>query len=390
MIQPFDFYNPTHIVFGPERLNELDSLIPQEARVLILFGGESARRFGTIDKVREGLGKRTVLEFAGVEANPTYETLMKAVAVVKDEKIDFLLAVGGGSVIDGTKFVAAAAEFDGDPIDMFGGGIGKQLPIHSALPFGSVLTLPATASEMNAGSVITFVEKGAKLGFGSAHTFPKFSFLDPTLTYTLPKRQLANGIVDAFVHIFEQYMTYDAGALVTDRFSEGLLQTLIEIGPRVVNDSEPDYNDRANFMWAATNALNGVLRPGVPQDWATHMIGHEITNLFHIDHARTLAAILPAMLTVRKTQKQSKLLQYGERVWGITTGTDDERITAAIDKTAAFLESLEVPTSLSAYDLTAKDVDALVANLIAHDQVKLSEHGDLTPEISREILLASL
>lgn len=171
MIQPFDFYNPTHIVFGPERLNELDSLIPQEARVLILFGGESARRFGTIDKVREGLGKRTVLEFAGVEANPTYETLMKAVAVVKDEKIDFLLAVGGGSVIDGTKFVAAAAEFDGDPIDMFGGGIGKQLPIHSALPFGSVLTLPATASEMNAGSVITFVEKGAKLGFGSAHTF---------------------------------------------------------------------------------------------------------------------------------------------------------------------------------------------------------------------------
>ncbi|EUJ42099.1 iron-containing alcohol dehydrogenase [Brochothrix campestris] len=389
-MQPFDFYNPTHIVFGPERLDELNTLVPTDARVLVLFGGESARRFGTIDKVKTGLGARTVFEFAGVEANPTFETLMKAVALVKANGIDFLLAVGGGSVIDGTKFVAAAAEFAGDPIDLFGGGIGQQLPTQSALPYGTVLTLPATASEMNNGSVITFVAKKAKLSFKSPHTFPQFSFLDPTLTYTLPKRQLANGIVDAFVHVFEQYMTYDTGALVTDRFAEGLLQTLIEIGPNIVNNETPDYNERANFMWAATNALNGVLRVGVPQDWATHMIGHEITNLYHIDHARTLAAILPAMLRVRRSQKEAKLLQYAERVLGITTGTTEERIEAAIIQTAVFFESIGVPTSLAAYELGEADVEAIVANLEAHQLVRLSEHGDVTPAVSRDILLASL
>lgn len=348
------------------------------------------RHFGTIAKVKAGLGARVVFEFAGVEANPTFETLMKAVAQVKEQHIDFLLAVGGGSVIDGTKFVAAAAEFAGDPIDLFGGGIGKQLPTQSALPYGTVLTLPATASEMNNGSVITFVEKKAKLSFKSPHTFPQFSFLDPTLTYTSPKRQLANGIVDAFVHIFEQYMTFDTGAFVTDRFAEGLLQTLIEIGPNVVNNETPDYNERANFMWAATNALNGVLRVGVPQDWATHMIGHEITNLYHIDHARTLAAILPAMLRVRRAQKEAKLLQYAERVLGITTGTTEERIEAAIIQTSVFFESIGVPTSLAAYELGEADVEAIVANLEAHQLVNLSEHGDVTPAVSRAILLASL
>jgi len=299
----------------------------------------------------------------------------------------FILAVGGGSVLDAAKFIAAAVPFEGDTWDILLKG-GRN--IDKALPFGTVLTLPATGSEMNNGSVITRRDIGAKLAFRSRHLFPVFSVLDPTKTYTLPVKQLANGVVDAFVHTVEQYLTYPVNAPVQDRFAEGLLQTLIEIGPRLLAAPEPVYDDRANLMWTATLALNGLIGAGVPQDWATHMIGHELTAQHNIDHARTLAIVLPALLNERRVQKRDKLLQYGARVWGITSGTIDERITAAIDQTRDFFERMGIPTHLSAYGLGADAIDLLVAQLEAHGMTKLSEHGDLTIDVSRRILEAAL
>ncbi|MDT1959213.1 iron-containing alcohol dehydrogenase [Carnobacterium divergens] len=389
-ISNFNFYNPTEIVFGKNRIPELDRLVPKNKKVLILYGGGSVVRFGTLDKVKEALPNRTIGEFGGIEANPTYETLMKAVELVKADNYEFLLAVGGGSVIDGTKFIAAGAIFDGDPIDIFGAGIGKGLPVTKSLPFGTVLTLPATGSEMNNGAVVTFVEKKAKLSFGSPFSFPKFSILEPELTYTLPTRQLANGVIDSFVHIMEQYLTYPVGGMVQDRFSEGLLQTLIEIGPKVIDEKNHDYNLRANFMWTATNALNRILAPGVPQDWASHSLGHEITALYHIDHARTLAIVLPSLMEIRQHEKREKLIQYAERVWHITDATEDEKIQLAISKTRAFFEQLGAPTHFKEYDLGEEVVEPLVAQLEKHQLTAISERRDQTLEISRRIYLNAL
>jgi NADP-dependent alcohol dehydrogenase len=381
----FNYYNPTHIVFGEGRIAELSTLVPATARVLILFGGESARKTGTLAEVHAALGTRVVFEFAGIEPNPSFETLMRAVEQVKLNQVDFLLAVGGGSVIDGTKFVAAATLIDGDPTEIlfkFGS------TIRQAMPFGCVLTLPATGSEMNNGGVVTIKAQGAKLPFMNRALFPVFSVLDPTKTYTLPKRQLANGVVDAFVHVMEQYLTYPVQAHVQDRFAEGLLLTLIEHGPVAI--STTDYNARANLMWVATLALNGLIGTGVPQDWASHMIGHELTAKYDIDHARTLAVVLPAMMQVRRESKRDKLLQYAERVWQISAGSDDERIDAAIAKTRAFFESLELPTRLSAYGIGAEAVVAIAAQLKSHGMVALGEHQDVTLEISQRVLEAGL
>ncbi|WP_270996873.1 iron-containing alcohol dehydrogenase [Listeria seeligeri] len=386
----FDYYNPTHIIFGKNRLEELNQVIPADKKVLLLYGGGSVKKFGTLDKVKAVLKTREIGEFGGIEANPTYETLIKAIKLVKEENYDFLLAVGGGSVIDGTKFVAAGALFDGDPINIFGSGIGENRPITEALPFGTVLTLPATGSEMNSGGVVTFVEKKAKLGFGSPFTYPVFSLLDPELTYTLPTRQLANGIMDAYVHVMEQYMTYPVGALLQDRYAESLLQTLIEIGPDVIDENNHDYNTRATFMWSATNALNGTLSRGVPQDWASHGLGHEITALYGIDHARTLAIVLPSLLNVRRNEKREKLVQYAERVWGVTTGTQDAKIDAAIAKTREFFESLGAGTKFSDYGLGKEVVDQLVDQLERHGLTSISERGDQTLEVSRQIYTNAL
>ncbi|MBC2254604.1 iron-containing alcohol dehydrogenase [Listeria ivanovii] len=386
----FDYYNPTHIIFGKNRLEELNQVIPADKKVLLLYGGGSVKKFGTLDKVKAVLKNREIGEFGGIEANPTYETLIKAIKLVKEENYDFLLAVGGGSVIDGTKFVAAGALFDGDPIHIFGSGIGENRPITEALPFGTVLTLPATGSEMNSGGVVTFVEKKAKLGFGSPFTYPVFSLLDPELTYTLPTRQLANGIMDAYVHVMEQYMTYPVGALLQDRYAESLLQTLIEIGPDVIDENNHDYNTRATFMWSATNALNGTLSRGVPQDWASHGLGHEITALYGIDHARTLALVLPSLLNVRRNEKREKLVQYAERVWGITNGDEDAKIDAAIAKTREFFESLGAGTRFSDYGLGEEVVEQLVNQLERHGLTSISERGDQTLEVSRQIYTNAL
>ena len=385
-MQNFQFYNPTRIVFGVGKVATLSALVPADARVLLLYGGASAKKTGTLDEVKAALGSRVVREFGGIEPNPTYETLMRAVEQVQQEKIDFLLAVGGGSVIDGTKFVAAAATFDGEPWDIL---LQHGSNVQSALPFGSVLTLPATGSEMNNGGVITRKASRTKLSFQSKHVFPQFSVLDPTKTYTLPSRQIANGIADAFVHTVEQYLTYPVQGLAQDRFAEGLLQTLIEIAPKAL--AEPaDYDARANLMWTATLALNGLIGAGVPQDWATHMIGHELTALYGIDHARTLAIVLPSLLNVQRATKRAKLLQYADRVWHITSGSEEQRIDEAIERTRAFFEGLGIKTRLSGYELGREAVDAVVGQLKAHDMTALGEHKDINLEVSRSILEATL
>jgi len=382
----FEFHNPTKIVFGSDTIAKLSALVPESARVLILYGGASAEKTGTLAEVRAALGQRSVQEFGGIEPNPSYETLMRAVEQVRSEKLDFLLAVGGGSVIDGTKFVAAAALYDGVAWEIAERGGAN---ITQALPFGSVLTLPATGSEMNSGGVVTKKATQAKLSFRSPLVYPQFSILDPSKTFTLPAKQVANGLVDAFVHTTEQYLTYPVQARVQDRFAEGLLQTLVEIAPQAVA-SPDDYETRANLMWTATLALNGLIGAGVPQDWATHMIGHELTALYDIDHARTLALVLPALLDVQREQKRGKLLQYGERVWNIRSGSDEERIDAAIAHTRAFFEGLGIPTRLSAYQLGQDAVEAVLKQLEAHGMTALGEHRDIDLARSRRILEAAL
>lgn len=379
-MQNFTFYNPTRIHFGAGRIAEIAKEIPAGARVLITYGGGSIRKNGTLDEVKAALQGTTVFEFSGIEPNPTYETLMQAVELARRESVDFLLAVGGGSVLDGTKFISAAIGFAGDPWDI----LAKRARVERAVPFGCVLTLPATGSEMNNGAVITRKASNDKLPFSHRLLFPLFSVLDPTKTFSLPPRQIANGIVDAFVHITEQYLTFPADAKVQDRFAEGLLLTLIEEGPKALKTPE-DYAVRANLMWTATMALNGLIGAGVPNDWATHMLGHEITALYGLDHAQTLAIVLPAMLEVRRDEKRAKLLQYAERIWDLKDGSEDARIDGAIARTRAFFESVQVPTRLADYGLGAEVIDPLVAQLERHGMVRLGEHGKFGLDGSRRV-----
>ncbi|WP_191603212.1 iron-containing alcohol dehydrogenase [Marinomonas algicola] len=382
----FDYYNPTHIVFGENRIAELDKLIAADAKVMVTFGGQSAKKYGTIDKVIAALGSRDVIEFRGIEANPQFETLINAANIAKENKIDFLLAVGGGSVMDGTKFIALAAKAEPeDYASLLSHGFAP-VPATAALPLGCVATLPATGSEMNMGGVITLEHQ--KRPFMSPLVFPKFSFLDPELTKTLPKEQIANGVADAFIHVLEQYLTFPVDARIQDRFSEGVLQTLIEIGPVTYKDND-DLNARKNFIWSATNALNGAIGVGVPQDWSTHMIGHELTALFDIAHGRTLAIVIPSLLRERKAQKYAKLVQFAERVWGISEGTEEEKINKAIDQTEAFFNSLDIVTNLSHYGIDDTGIDKVIANLENVGMTALSESGDLTLDIVRKILIAA-
>ncbi len=384
-MQQFEFYNPVQIVFGEGQIAKLATLVPANARVLVLYGGGSIKKNGTYTEVMDALKNHSVAEFSGIEANPTYETMMKAVAQIKAEKIDFLLAVGGGSVIDGAKFAAAAAVYEGEPWDIL---TTHGRNIKAALPIGAVLTLPATGSEMNNGAVITRSETKTKLAFMNPLVFPQFAVLDPTKTYSLPARQIGNGAVDAFVHVVEQYLTYPAYAPVQDRFAESLLQTLIEVGPQALATPH-DYTVRANLMWAATMALNGLIGAGVPQDWATHLLGHELTALYNIDHAQTLAIVLPSMLNVRRAAKREKLLQYADRVWGITEGSDDARIDAAIAKTRDFFEAMGVKTRMRDYGLEVSAINTVLEQLKAHGMVALGERGDVDLATSKLVLEGS-
>lgn len=371
----FSYRNATQIHFGQGQIAKIKEEIPANARVLITYGGGSIKKNGVMDQVQTALSGKTWFEFGGIEPNPHFETLMKAVEIVQKEKIDFILAVGGGSVIDGSKFIAAAALYPNDPweiIQTYGAKITE------AVSLGCVLTLAATGSEMNNGAVITKAATQDKLFFFSEHVYPKFSVLDPTTTYTLPARQIGNGVVDSYVHVVEQYVTYPANGKVQDRFAEGLLMNLLEDGPKAL-ENPTDYDVRANLMWTATMALNGLIATGVPADWATHLIGQEITGLYGLDHAQTLAIVLPAVWTYKKEAKKEKLIQYAERVFGVTEGDDEARATAAIEQTRAFFEHMGVKTRLSDYGLDRSVIPAVVAKLEAHGHVHLGEHADITP-----------
>ncbi len=381
-MQNFIYHNPTKIAFGKGTIAQLAKLLP-DTKIMLIYGGGSIKNNGIYQQVCEQLEGRKWCEFSGVEANPEYDTLMGAVEMVKEQSVDFILAVGGGSVIDGAKFVAAAALYDGEPWDI----LASSGRVTQALPLGCVLTLPATGTETNTASVVTRSSLGKKLSFLSDHVRPLFAILDPEATYSLPERQLANGVVDAFVHVMEQYLTYPIGASVQDRFAESILTNLIEIGPKVITSK--DYEHRANLMWNATQALNGLIGAGVPQDWSTHMIGHELTALHQLDHAVTLAIILPSVMRYQRDHKREKLLQYAERVWGLSRYDEDSAIDLAIEKTEKFFNDMGIKTKLSEYDIDKKVADEVASRLQQNGFIKLGERQNISPEDARNIVSAS-
>ncbi len=381
-MKSFSYANPTRILFGVGQIAAIAKQIPESARVLMTYGGGSIKANGVYDQVVAALGDREVAEFGGIEPNPSYETMMQAAAVARAHKSDFILAVGGGSVVDGSKFLAVALKHDGpDAWDLVTG----KAKVKGAVPLGAVLTLPATGSESNSGAVITNKALGAKLPIMHPAMFPAFAVLDPETTRTLPPRQVANGVADAFVHVIEQYLTQPAGGMVQDAYAEALLRTLVAVGPKTLADPD-DMDARANLMWAANQALNGLISVGVPQDWATHMIGHELTALYGIDHARSLTIVLPALLRVRRAAKRAKLLQYAERVWEIREGAEDARIDAAIARTEAFFTELGLPVRLAQAEVAADAADRICANLVAHGMTALGEDKGVTPDVAARIL----
>jgi NADP-dependent alcohol dehydrogenase len=353
---------------------------------MMLYGGGSIKTNGVYDQVIHALKAFEVVEFAGIPANPEYEILMQALKVIKEEKITYMLAVGGGSVIDGVKFLSAAAVYQGEhPWDILTKGIRTEV----GLPFGSVLTLPATGSEMNSGAVITRAETQEKLAMGGPGLFPEFSILDPEVVKSIPKRQLVNGVTDAFTHVLEQYMTYPAGAHLQDRFSESIMQTLIEVGPKVI-ENPADYEAAANFMWSCTMALNGLIQKGVPTDWAVHAMGHELTALFGIDHARTLAIIAPSHYRYNFEAKKEKLAQYGQRVWGINEGTVAQIATVAIAKTEDFFHAMEIKTTLGEYtDDYEGTAEKISKRFTERGWLGLGEHKTLAPSDVEKIVAMS-
>lgn len=379
----FTYFNPVKLVFGRGMIGELKDLIPSGVKVMLTFGGGSIKKNGVYEQVRAALTGHEVVEFGGVEANPRYETCMRAASLAKSESVGFLLAVGGGSVLDATKFIAVAALYGkGDPWGIMEG----RKPVVAALPLGAVLTLPATGSEMNTFAVISRDSTGEKLAFGSPHCYPKFSILDPETTFSLPMRQVENGIVDTFAHVMEQYLCDAGSAPLTERMAEAVLRTLVEEAPKV-KASPDDYEARASLMWCATVGLNGLLGCGVAvEDWATHMIGHELTALYGIDHGRTLAVIMPAVHRHEIKRKQKRLVQYAARVWHITQGEEAMRAAHAIDKTESFFKSVGVPTRLGEYGIDAAEAGHNVAERLAKRGVSIGEFGDLGAKEVQEII----
>ncbi len=380
----FQYANPTRICFGEGQIATLPELIPVGSRLLVLYGGGSIKQNGVYEQLTQALAGREWLEFPGIGANPQYDQLMEAVDLVKRERIDFLLAVGGGSVVDGTKFVAAAACFEGDdPWEI----LRDKAPIKGALPLGCVLTLPATGSESNPAAVVSRGE--AKLSFYNPLVQPVFAVLDPATTYSLPPRQVGNGVVDAFVHILEQYLTFPVGGEVQDRLAEGLLQVLVDNGPRAL--AEPtNYQVRANLMWAASLALNGLIGRGVPQDWSTHAIGHQLTALHGLDHAQSLAVVLPSLLREQAAQKQEKLAQFAERVWHSSREDKALRIEEAIIRTEQLFQQMGVGTRLADYGLSEGCIPGICSNLKRFGLTALGEQQDIDPDKVARILSHAL
>ena len=379
----FKYRNPTKILFGKGQIENLATEIPADAKILMLYGGGSIMKNGVYEQVKKALSDYKVVEFGGIPANPEYSVLVDALKVIKEENITYLLAVGGGSVIDGTKFLSAAALYEGEtPWEL----LTNKKPVTEGMPFGTVLTLPATGSEMNSGSVITRAETKEKLAFGGPGMFPQFSVLDPEVIKSIPERQIANGITDAFTHVMEQYMTYPIGAKLQDRFAESIMQTLVETAPAIMKDPS-DYEAASNFMWSCTMALNGLIQQGVPGDWAIHSMGHELTAMYGIDHARTLAILAGNHYRYNFETKKEKLAQYAERVWNITEGSLEDKAQAGINKTEEFFKSLGIDLKLSEYTENYSETGSTVAErFIERGWNGLGEHKTLTPTDAQKII----
>lgn len=376
----FSFFNPVKIIFGKRTIAQLTDEIPVQAKVLLVYGGGSIKANGVYQQVTEALKHHTLFEFSGIEANPTYETSIKAIELIKQEGIDYILAAGGGSVIDAAKFMALGSQAEGDPWDILSKGTYPE----KALPLGTILTLPATGSEMNDRAVISYTAIQEKRAFRTPLVYPRFSILDPVVTYSLPIRQVANGVVDTFVHTTEQYLTFPVNAQVQDRFAESLLKILVDLGEQALRKPE-DYDVRANLMWASTWALNGWIGQGVPEDWATHQIGHELTAFYGLDHAQTLAIVLPGVLHTQFEHKTDKLIQLGERVFNLTEGNREERAKATIDAIEAFFNRMGVGTRLSDYGL-GEEVPGKIANRLRERGWVLGEHQCITADVVENLL----
>lgn len=378
----FSYQNPVKIIFGKDTIKQIAKEIPSDSKVLIIYGGGSIKKNGVYDQTIKALTNYEFHEFSGIEPNPHYETCMKAVQVIKEKEINYVLAVGGGSVIDATKFIVAAACYEGkDPWNI----LAKYEKINKALPYGTILTLSATGSEMNSGAVITKAETQEKLSFKSKLVFPKFSVLDPEVTYTLPAKQISNGVVDSFVHVMEQYLVAsDEDTLMQDLWAESLLKLLIEEGPKALREPK-NYDVRANLMWASSWALNGWITCGTDEDWATHMIGHELTAFYGLDHAETLAIVLPGVMTVLKEQKAKKIIRMGKQVFGLTTHNPNEIIDRTVSNVEGFFESMGIKTRLSDYGLGNEAIERIRERLNKRGW-KLGEAQNITGDVAAEIL----
>ncbi len=382
-MQNFVYYNPVRIVFGKGTISSISELIPKDKKVMMVYGGGSIKKNGVYEQVKQALKGYKIVEFSGIEPNPAYETCMDAVKIVKEEKIDFLLSVGGGSVLDGTKFIAAAAKFEGgDPWKI----LSECAEIESALPLASIITLPATGSEMNALAVISKKATAEKFALCSWKVAPVFSIIDPETTYSLPRKQVVNGLVDTFVHVLEQYVTFNVNSPLQDRQAEAILNTIVEISDDVLNKAN-DYESRANFFWCATQGLNSLIACGVPQDWTTHKIGHELTALYGIDHGESLAIVLPRVWEYNLELKKEKILQYGKRVFDISGKDSGKTAMKIIDTTEKFFLKLGIKTKLSDYGIDSRDAAEKISARFESRATKLGEKGQLLPKDVKKILL---
>ena len=384
-MQNFEFYGPTRVVFGKDTIKELSRLIPRDRKILMTYGGGSIKKNGVYDQVKQALAGYDLLEFGGIEPNPKYETLSKAIDIVKREGVNFLLAVGGGSVLDGTKFIALASKYNGD--DAYDAIMKRGEMPDSAVELADVITLPATGSEMNNGGVISRISTSEKLAFHHPCVFPKFSIIDPTVTFTLPERQTINGIVDTFVHTMEFNCTYDVNSPLQDIWAMGILRTLIAEAPKVLANPQ-DYDARANLFWCATCGLNYWISCGVPQDWSTHMIGHELTAFYGIDHGQSLAIVEPRLLRNQKVAKSQKLAKIAREVFGINEPVDLKAADMAIDKIEEFFNSIGMKTKLSDYGIDANEAAEKIRERFKERNVAFGEKGAITADVAYEIVKA--
>lgn len=365
-MENFTYYNPVQLIFGKGQMEQLSMLIPNYGKkVLLVYGGGSIKRNGVYEKVQEQLNKigAEVHELSGVEPNPKLSTVKQGVEICKQHGIEFLLAVGGGSVIDCTKLIAAASKYDGDPWDFV---IKKATP-EAALPLGTVLTLAATGSEMNAGSVITNWDTHEKYGWGSPLVFPKFSILDPTNTFTVPKNQTVYGMVDMMSHVFEQYFSHTTNSPLQDRMCESVLKTVIETAPKLLNDLE-NYEYRETILYNGTIALNGTLSMGVIGDWATHNIEHAVSAVYDIPHGGGLAILQPNWMKYVLSEGTAKFKQMAVRVFNVSDEgkTDEEVALEGIEKLREFWTSIGAPSSLADYNIDDSKLDLMAERAMAN------------------------